>query len=82
MTLHVTACCEKLAHSVYLRSPGFSRAITGISSGTRLDQTSDNTLAKCIAVMQVVVDSDSTGKALLANGQLKSRVTIIPLNRV
>ncbi len=31
---------------------------------------------------QVVVDSDATGKALLAHGQLRQRVTIIPLNRV
>lgn len=31
---------------------------------------------------QLVVDSDATGKALLANGQLRQRVTIIPLNRV
>ena len=29
-----------------------------------------------------MVDTDATGKALLANGQLKQRVTIIPLNRV
>jgi structural maintenance of chromosome 2 len=31
---------------------------------------------------QVVVDSEATAKALLANGQLRQRVTIIPLNRV
>ena len=33
-------------------------------------------------LFQLVVDTDATGKALLANGQLKQRVTIIPLNRV
>jgi structural maintenance of chromosome 2 len=33
-------------------------------------------------LFQLVVDTDSTGKALLAHGQLKQRVTIIPLNRV
>ena len=33
-------------------------------------------------VMQVVVDSDATAKALLSNGQLRNRVTIIPLNKV
>lgn len=31
---------------------------------------------------QVVVDSEATAKSLLANGQLRNRVTIIPLNRV
>ena len=31
---------------------------------------------------QVVVDSELTAKALLANGQLRQRVTIIPLNKV
>jgi len=31
---------------------------------------------------QVVVDSDETGNALLVNGQLRQRVTIIPINRV
>lgn len=31
---------------------------------------------------QVVVDTEQTAKALLANGQLRSRVTIIPLNKV
>ena len=35
----------------------------------------------CNAV-QVVVDSDATAKALLSNGQLRNRVTIIPLNKV
>lgn len=41
---------------------------------------------KCIAFgvpgLQVVVDSDMTAKALLSNGQLRNRVTIIPLNKV
>ena len=32
--------------------------------------------------MQVIVDSDATAKALLSNGQLRNRVTIIPLNKV
>jgi len=31
---------------------------------------------------QVVVDTEVTGKALLAKGQLKKRVTIIPLNKI
>ncbi len=33
----------------------------------------------CVA--QVVVDSEATAKALLARGQLRNRVTIIPLNK-
>lgn len=31
--------------------------------------------------MQVVVDSEATAKALLARGQLRNRVTIVPLNK-
>ena len=34
------------------------------------------------AALQVVVDSEATGKALISNGQLRNRVTIIPLNKV
>ena len=30
---------------------------------------------------QVVVDTEQTAKALLAHGQLRQRVTIIPLNK-
>lgn len=30
----------------------------------------------------VIVDSDKTGQALINNGQLRSRVTFIPLNKV
>ena len=33
-------------------------------------------------LFQVVVDTDATAKALLAKGQLRARVTIIPLNKV
>jgi structural maintenance of chromosome 2 len=32
--------------------------------------------------IQVVVDTEATGKLLLEKGQLKKRVTIIPLNRI
>ena len=31
---------------------------------------------------QVVVDDEKTGKALLERGQLRRRVTLIPLNKV
>jgi structural maintenance of chromosome 2 len=30
----------------------------------------------------VVVDTDATGKQLLQNGDLRKRVTIIPLNKI
>jgi structural maintenance of chromosome 2 len=30
----------------------------------------------------IVVDSESTGKMLLQNGELRRRVTIIPLNKI
>lgn len=30
---------------------------------------------------QVVVDTEATAKALLSRGQLRNRVTIIPLNK-
>ena len=33
-------------------------------------------------LVQVVVDTEQTAKALLSKGQLRSRVTIIPLNKV
>ena len=33
-------------------------------------------------LFQVVVDTEQTAKALFTNGQLRSRVTIIPLNKV
>jgi len=31
--------------------------------------------------LQVVVDTEATAKALLSRGQLRNRVTIIPLNK-
>ncbi len=31
---------------------------------------------------QLVVEDEATGKELLSNGQLKKRVTIIPLNKI
>jgi structural maintenance of chromosome 2 len=31
---------------------------------------------------QVVVDTEATAKALLSRGQLRNRVTIVPLNKV
>lgn len=36
----------------------------------------------CVPRYQVVVDSAETGKLLLEKGQLKRRVTIIPIDKV
>ena len=35
-----------------------------------------------LQLYNIVVDTEQTGKKLLTNGQLKRRVTIIPLNKV
>lgn len=35
-----------------------------------------------LGYLQVVVDTEQTAKALLSKGQLRNRVTIIPLNKV
>lgn len=54
----------------------------------KLVQVKDSAAATALEVAaggklyQVVVDSEATGKALLSKGQLRCRVTIIPLNRV
>lgn len=54
----------------------------------RLVNVSDESMTRAIEVAaggklyQVVVDTDDTAKALLKKGQLKQRVTIIPLNKI
>lgn len=54
----------------------------------KLIQIKDKSFATALEVVaggklfQVVVDSSETGKALLKNGNLKKRVTIIPLDKV
>ena len=50
--------------------------ITDPSTSTALEVAAGGKL------YQVVVDSEQTAKALLARGQLRNRVTIIPLNKV
>jgi chromosome segregation ATPase len=56
-----------LARLVHVASPGNSLALEVVAGGK---------------LYQVVVDDDTTAKALLNGGGLTRRVTIIPLNRV
>ncbi|PRW61562.1 structural maintenance of chromosomes 2-1 isoform A [Chlorella sorokiniana] len=66
---------------------GFDRSrVKGVVA--KLTRVADPSTATALEVAaggklyQVVVDSEQTAKALLANGQLRQRVTIIPLNKV
>lgn len=67
--------------------PNFQRSrVKGVIA--RLIQVKDMATATALEVaaggkmFQVVTDTEATGKALLSNGQLRKRVTIIPLNKV
>ncbi len=67
--------------------PGFNRfAVKGVIA--KLVRVKDGAGATALEVAaggklyQVVVDTDRTAKALLSNGKLQTRVTIIPLNKV
>ena len=59
-----------------------------LASLVRLDETKAETHARAMEVVagsklyQVVVDSKETGKALLKNGKLAQRVTLVPLDSV
>ncbi|PSC74142.1 structural maintenance of chromosomes 2-1-like [Micractinium conductrix] len=66
---------------------GFDRSrVKGVVA--KLTRVADPATATALEVAaggklyQVVVDSEATAKALLARGQLRQRVTIIPLNKV
>jgi structural maintenance of chromosome 2 len=66
---------------------GFDRSrVKGVVA--KLVQIQDPKAATALEVVaggklyQVIVDTEQTAKALLANGKLRSRVTIIPLNKV
>jgi len=68
-------------------SRGFDRSkVKGVVA--KLVRVSDPTISTALEVAagsklyQVVVDSEQTAKALLHGGQLRNRVTIIPLNKV
>ena len=66
---------------------GFDRSrVKGkVAKLLRVEDAAASTALEVLAggkLFNVVVDTDATGKALLAKGQLKQRVTIIPLNRV
>lgn len=56
-----------------------------VASLVRLKDIATTTALEVAAggkLYQVVVDSDRTAQALLSRGQLRNRVTIIPLNKV
>ena len=66
---------------------GFDRGrVKGVVA--KLVQVKDQAAATALEVAaggklyQVVVDTEATAKALLAKGQLRNRVTIIPINKV
>lgn len=68
-------------------SRGFDRSkVKGVVAKLVRVQNPKTTTALEVAaggkLYQVVVDSEQTAKALLSGGQLRSRVTIIPLNKV
>lgn len=62
-----------------------SRVKGMVAKLVQVKDTAASTALEVIAgakLFNVVVDSDKTGKALLAKGQLKHRVTLIPLNKI
>jgi structural maintenance of chromosome 2 len=67
--------------------PGFDRTrVKGlVAQLINLKDTKTATALEVVAggkLFNVIVDTEETGKALLQNGRLKRRVTIIPLNRI
>ncbi|KAL4421732.1 hypothetical protein ABPG77_002348 [Micractinium sp. CCAP 211/92] len=67
------------------RSFDRSRVKGVVAKLTRVADPATSTALEVVAggkLYQVVVDSEATAKALLARGQLRQRVTIIPLNKV
>eukprot|EP00884_Botryococcus_braunii_P016555 jgi/Botrbrau1/3583/Bobra.0078s0035.1 len=67
--------------------PGFQKEkVKGVVAKlVRLKDETTTTALEVVAggkLYQVVVDTEQTAKALLARGQLRNRVTIIPLNKV
>mmetsp|Transcript_15898 Transcript_15898/g.31167 ORF Transcript_15898/g.31167 Transcript_15898/m.31167 type:complete len:1174 (+) Transcript_15898:40-3561(+) len=79
----------RLSHQVNLdfRAKGFNKeSVKG--KVIKLIKVKDSQNAMALEVtagsklFNVVVDNEQTGKALLQNGQLKKRVTIIPLNKI
>lgn len=85
------AACARLGAAIDFRysdpERNFDRSrVKGVVA--KLTRVADPSTATALEVAaggklyQVVVDSDATAKALLAHGQLRQRVTIIPLNKV
>ena len=65
---------------------GFDRsAVKGvIAKLVRVKDPADATALEVAAggkLYQVIVDTEATAKALLSKGQLRNRVTIVPLNK-
>ena len=66
---------------------GFDRSsVKGVVAKlVRVKDPADTTALEVAAggkLYQVVVDTEATAKALLSKGQLRNRVTIVPLNKV
>ena len=66
---------------------GFDRnSVKGVVAKlVRVKDPADATALEVAAggkLYQVVVDTEATAKALLSKGQLRNRVTIVPLNKV
>jgi structural maintenance of chromosome 2 len=85
--MRVCAHCAGLNFQFRDPAPGFDRAaVKGVMA--RLVKVKDMAAATALEVAaggklyQLVVDSEATAKALLSRGQLRNRVTIIPLNKV
>lgn len=85
VTLRV--CCAALDFQFKDPDRNFDRSsVKGmVASLVRLKDIATTTALEVAAggkLYQVVVDSDRTAQALLSRGQLRNRVTIIPLNKV
>jgi structural maintenance of chromosome 2 len=62
-----------------------SRVLGLVANLFSMKETNASTALEVVAggkLTQVVVDNEQTGKLLLQNGQLKKRVTILPLNKL
>lgn len=69
----------------HVHTPSYTHTQGVVAKLVRLKDPATATALEVAAagkLYQVVVDSERTAKALLSNGQLKQRVTIIPLNKV
>jgi len=87
---HVKSGCDCFTGMDFqYRDPerGFDRSsVKGVIAKLVRVQDPTNTTALEVAaggkLYQVIVDTEATAKALLSKGQLRNRVTIVPLNKV